>query len=194
MANSNTGIIALVVIGASAGAFYWIKSKEDKTPVGLVVSQMLFPAPAPLGQNSDEKPLSAMILEGTWRKDEDSLSVASVSEDEPLLVIYEEGSPIAAKLVKREDYDYDMFSGPPDECCETAPCEEIDEDYDTDVCWEAIRERTKNMMKKWREVAEEYGATEESLQMYFPQEEESTTQEAESIFGPMMTLQSHFVW
>ena len=47
-------------------------------------------------------------------------------------------------------------------------------------------------------LAKEHGVTEESMNANFPISEESTSneqsQEAESIFGPMVTLQSNFVW
>ena len=49
-------------------------------------------------------------------------------------------------------------------------------------------------MKKWVALAKENGATDESVATHFPEEAESTAQEAESVFGPMLSLQSHFVW
>ena len=49
------------------------------------------------------------------------------------------------------------------------------------------------LMEKWRTFAKDAGATKESIDANFPLEE-TTVAEAESIFGPVMSLQSHFVW
>ena len=46
-----------------------------------------------------------------------------------------------------------------------------------------------------KELAKEHGATDASLEGMFVKQEKSTqSQEAESIYGPMLSLQSHFVW
>ena len=52
--------------------------------------------------------------------------------------------------------------------------------------------------QKFRDLAKEHGVTEESMKANFPLSEESTSKEqsqaAESIYGPMLSLQSHFMW
>ena len=193
MAN-NTAIYAVMALGLAGGVGWWYMNNQDKTPVGLVVTNQVESARMPMGETSDGKAISANAIEGTWRESEDSLSVASESADKPLLVIYHDGKPVNAKVVTLQEW---VFEGEkmdyPDECCETPPCNRDNLNF-TEECNNAIQERAKVVMKKWIELAKDNGATDESLAMYFPEEEESTAQEAESIFGPIMSLQSHFVW
>ncbi len=149
----------------------------------------------PLGETSDGKAISANAIEGTWRESEDSLSVASESAEKPLLVVYQDGKPIHAEVTTISEW---IVDGPgmelPDECCETPPCETICADCDTDECWDALQDKAIETQKKWIDLAKEHGATDESLEMYGLVEEESTAQEAESIFGPMLSIQSHAMW
>ena len=194
MAN-NTAIYAVMALGLAGGVGWWYMNNQDKTPVGLVVTNQIESARMPMGETSDGKAISANAIEGTWRESEDSLSVASESADKPLMVIYHDGKPIHAEVVTIKEW---VMDGPgmelPDECCDPAPCETICADCDTEECWDALRNRTKEIVKNWKELAKEHGATDESIALYYPEEEESTAQEAESIFGPIMSLQSHFVW
>ena len=194
MAN-NTAIYAVMALGLAGGVGWWYMNNQDKTPVGLVVTNQVESARMPMGETSDGKAISANAIEGTWRESEDSLSVASESAEKPLMVIYHDGKPVNAKVVTVKEWIIDgPGMGYPDICCETPPCETIDEGYSTQECWDAVEAKMKEVQKKWIELAKDNGATDESLAMYFPEEEESTAQEAESIFGPIMSLQSHFVW
>ena len=174
MANNTTLAIAVVVLGG--GVAWYVMSNRDKTPVGLVVVNAI-EGGSPLGETSDGKTLTAGAVEGTWRADEDSLSVISESAEKPLLVIYEDGTPIHAELITMSDFQ-----------------EPNGEDYEDNEEGQAKRlEDYNTIMKKWRAFAKDAGATQESIDSTFPLEE-TTVAEAESIFGPVMSLQSHFVW
>jgi len=96
MADNTTLAIAVVVLGG--GVAWYVMSKRDKTPVGLVVVNAI-EGGSPLGETSDGKTLTAGAVEGTWRADEDSLSVMSESAEKPLLVVYEDGTPVHAELI-----------------------------------------------------------------------------------------------
>ncbi len=179
MANNTTLAIAVVVLGG--GVAWYVMSNRDKTPVGLVVVNAI-EGGSPLGETSDGKTLTAGAVEGTWRADEDSLSVMSESAEKPLLVVYEDGTPIHAEVITLTDYDFDA---------EPEECEgELDE---SEACRDAIIKASNEVMKKWRAFAKDAGATEESIEGTFAKEE-ATVAKAESIFGPMLSLQSHFVW
>ena len=178
---TNPLIPGAIIVGGLGVAYYWW-SLKDKTPVGLVVVTAM-EGSREFGVNADGKSMTAGAVEGTWREDENSMSVASESAEKPLLVIYEEGTPIHAEVITLADYDFDAE---PEECED-----ELDE---SEACRDAIIKASNEVMERWRKLAKEHGATEESIDEMFPIEEESTAQEAESIFGPMATLQSHFVW
>ncbi len=194
MANT-TAIYSLLAVGLIGGGVWYYQKNQDTTPVGLVVTNQVESARMPMGETSDGKTISANAIEGTWRESEDSLSVASESADKPLMVIYHDGKPIHAEVTTISEW---IVDGPgmelPDICCETPPCETIGEDYGTQECWDAVEARMKEVQKKWIDLAKEHGATDESLEMYGLVEEESTAQEAESIFGPMLSIQSHAMW
>ena len=78
MADNTTLAIAVVVLGG--GVAWYVMSNRDKTPVGLVVVNAI-EGPKPIGETSDGKALTASAVEGTWRADEDSLSVTSESAE-----------------------------------------------------------------------------------------------------------------
>jgi len=185
MAKSNTAMIGVAVVALGGVAWWYLAAQKDKTPVGLVVTNTVESMMNPLGENSDGNTLTANAVEGTWRADEDSLSVASESADKPLMVIYEDGTPIHAEVVTLMDYVVDNSDYTPEEC---------EADPNTEECGTAMTKIYNDAMEKWKALAKDAGATEESLESLFVSQEESTTQEAESIFGPMLSLQSHFVW
>jgi hypothetical protein len=191
MAN-NTGLIIGVVVVAGAIGLYW-NAQKDKTPVGLVVVNAIHGG-SPIGETSDGTKLTTGAVEGTWRADENSLPVISESAEKPLMVIYEDGKPIHAEVITANEW---IMDGPgmiiPDECCETAPCDNTNMDISIPECITALEVQVQAIMEKWRKVAKEHGATEESIDSTFPLEE-TTVAEAESIFGPMLSLQSNFVW
>ncbi len=175
--------LAIVVLGSGIGFWWW--NSKDKTPVGLVITNSVESSMNPIGKNSDGKDLTANAVEGTWRADENSLSVASESADKPLMVVYEDGTPIHAEVVTLLDYVVDKPGDHlPEECKD-----EVNEEE----CGTALMKMHNDVMEKWKALAKDAGATEESLESLFVTQEKST-QEAESIYGPMLSLQSHFVW
>tara|TARA_Y100000310_G_scaffold178264_1_gene178229 strand:+ start:2186 stop:2761 length:576 start_codon:yes stop_codon:yes gene_type:complete len=191
MAKSNTAMIGVAVVALGGVAWWYLAAQKDKTPVGLVVINAIESGHS-LGETSDGKALTAGAVEGTWRADEDSLSVASESAEKPLMVIYEDGTPIHAEVITISEW---ALAGQSD----TLPSECYDDDGNVyedwpQECEDAFINSEKDSIDKWRTLAKEHGATDESIEALFPTLEESTTQEAESIFGPMLSLQSHFVW
>ena len=106
MGSNNTAIYAIMALGLAGGVAWWYQMNQDTTPVGLVVTSQTESA-RPLGENSDGKMLSVSSIEGTWRADEDALSVASESAEKPLMVIYEDGTPIHAELVTINEWIID---------------------------------------------------------------------------------------
>lgn len=173
----------IIVAGAGIGGYIWMQ--RDKTPVGLVVTNAIQGGRS-LGENSDGGNLTAGLVEGTWREDENSTSVASESAEKPLMVIYKDGTPIHAEVFNMSDFE------PP-------KCEEGDEDETAgeyaERCNSELEKARGEIVDYWKKVGKEHGATDESLDSIFPKEEESTQpQEAESIYGPMLSLQSHFMW
>ena len=195
MANT-TAIYSLLAVGVIGGGVWYYQKNQDKTPVGLVVINQLEGGGMPMGETSDGKAITANALEGTWRESEDSISVASESAEKPLVVVYHDGKPIHAEVIAINEWYMDAPGMDyPDECRETPPCETMEEGYDTEECWGAWELRVKETTKKWIALAKEHGATDESIA---PLEnvvnEESTAQEAESIFGPTLSIQSHAMW
>ena len=190
---SSSAMMPIAIVVGGLGIGYWWYSSQDKTPVGLVVVNAIHGG-SPIGETSDGAKLTTGAVEGTWRADENSLPVASESAEKPLMVIYEDGKPIHAEVITANEW---IMDGPgmviPDECCETAPCDSADMDIPTPECGTALGVQVQAIMEEWRKVAKEHGATEESIELNFPTEDPAVA-EAESIFGPMMSLQSNFVW
>ncbi len=188
MAKKSTMMMPLAIIVLGGGIGFWWWNSRDKTPVGLVVTNVL-QGDSPLGVNEDGDSIKIGAVEGTWREDENSVSVASDGEEKPLLVIYQEGIPIDAKVITMSEWDRDKFEDLPEEC---------DDDHRSSECEEAVVKRQNAIIQKFRDVAEEHNVTEESINNHFPLMEESNestqSQAAESIYGPMLSLQSHFVW
>jgi hypothetical protein len=182
MAKGNTTPIAIAIIALGGGVWYYLSTQKDKTPVGLVVTNAIGDGRI-IGENADGTKLTAGAVEGTWRADEDSLSVISESAEKPLLVIYEDGTPVHAEAITLADYN---FEAEPEEC-------EGETDV-SDACRDALLKASNEVMERYRKLAKEHGATEESIEEMFPTQESTQSQAAESIFGPMLSLQSHFVW
>jgi len=182
----NPLIPGAIIVGGLGVAYYWW-TLRDKTPVGLVVTNQVDGlSRQPLGENSGGKALTAGAVEGTWREDKNSLSVASESAEKPLLVVYEDGTPIHAELITMSEWIEAGEDNLPDEC---------KDDINTQECGDALTVIQNAMIENWRAFAKDAGATEESIDERFPTQEESTqSQEADTIYGPMLSLQSHFVW
>jgi len=184
MANTSSMVMPLVIVVAGGSIAFWLYNKRDKTPVGLVVTNASQGGET-LGVNEDGDTITMGAVEGTWRADENSISVASESAEKPLLVIYQDGTPIHAEVITASEWKEP--SDLPEEC--------EGDNVDEAECDKAFAEMMNTMMQKFRDLAKEHGVTEESMNANFPISKESTqSQEAESIFGPMLSLQSHFVW
>ena len=180
----NPLIPGAIIVGGLGVAYYWW-TLRDKTPVGLVVTNANTAGSETLGVNEDGDTITMGSVEGTWRADKNSLSVASESAEKPLLVVYEDGTPIHAELITMSDWEEP--SDLPEEC--------EGDNVDEAECDKAFAEMWRGMMQKFRDLAKEHGVTEESMNANFPISEESTqSQEAETIYGPRLSLQSHFVW
>ena len=180
--------LLIVVAGAGIGGYIWMQ--RDKTPVGLVVTNAM-QGGQELGFNEDDKTITMGAVEGTWREDENSISVASDGEEKPLLVIYQDGTPIHAEVITMSDW---LITGPG----WVNDIEECKENGDSNECQKIMTKMQNEQTQKFRDLAKEHGVTEASINDNFPLSEESTSkeqsQEAESIYGPMLSLQSHFVW
>jgi len=170
MAN-NTGLIIGVVVVAGAIGLYW-NAQKDTTPVGLVVANNITSAES-LGANTDGEVISYQMVEGTFREDESSVGVASVSADEPLLVILSNGEPVSAKVVKVEEWTHD-------ETNYTDETERIE-------AWNAYIDNIISLMN-------EVGMPPEAIEEVENSKQTQEDMRAESIFGPTLSLQSHFVW
>ena len=167
--------------------------KRDNTPVGLVVTNAIGGGET-LGVNEDGDTITMGAVEGTWRADENSISVVSESAEKPLLVIYQDGTPIHAEVITMSDWAEPAKM--PEVCveCNDDDCTE-GEYVASQECDDAMLKQSNDFTQKFRDLAKEHGVTEESMNAKFPLSEESTqSQEAESIYGPTLSLQSHFVW
>ena len=177
MATNNAVTYTIIAAVVGFGIYTWSASQDD-TPIGLVVTKT-FMQSQPIGQDSDDNNLTANVIEGTWRADADSISVASESADNPLMVVYQDGKPIYAEVITLSEFEEP--DGRDYEDTEEGRAERL-EDYNASL-------------EKWRVFAKAAGATEESIESQFPMEVASSpTKQAEAIFGPMVTLQSNFVW
>ena len=59
--------------------------------------------------------------------------------------------------------------------------------------WDNVDENALGLLKNQKQVMEEYGIDTSQVDAEI-EALEGQTAEAESVFGPMMTLQSHFIW
>ena len=125
MANSSVVMPAVLIVGA-LGIGGWLYMKRDKTPVGLVVTNAIQGGQS-LGETSKGAKLTAGSVEGTWRADESSISVVSESAEKPLLVIYEDGTPIHAEVITMSEW----IEPSPD----TLPAECYDDDGNMYADW-----------------------------------------------------------
>ena len=69
MAKKSTMMMPLAIIVLGGGIGFWWWNSRDKTPVGLVVTNVL-QGDSPLGVNEDGDSIKIGAVEGTWREDE----------------------------------------------------------------------------------------------------------------------------
>ena len=169
MVKASTTISALIVV-FGGGLAYWVISNRDTTPVGLTIVKQI-DAGSYLGEDAEENQYEMSFVTGTWRATESSLPVVSVSEDTPILVVFKNGEPVNGEIVKLEEWK---------------PPTEFD---DEDQAYEFFLNQMKQQVKVMKEYDIDTSAIENSIEVA-----ENNTAEAESIFGPMTTLQSNFVW
>ena len=161
---SSSSMMPIAIVVGGLGIGYWWYSSQDKTPVGLVATKTS--SEQYLGTDEDGNKYRYQLVEVTYREDDSSLPVASESADRPMMVIYKEDIPIDVQVI-------DLSKFPT--CGE---CDEVE-----------MKLFTENMLA----FAKEYKLdTEDAYQVEV--DNMNTVQEAESIFGPMMSLQSNFVW
>ena len=165
-----TGIIVLAVVGI--GGYTYMKSR-DNTPVGLVTFKVLGGGEG-LGADDEDNGYTWQIQTGTFKANESSLPVVSEDESKPLLIIFKNNEPHDAQVLT----DLSGWPIPP----ETRP--EGAEEFD-------LLQHFKNV----RDLQDTYGIdTTEMDGVIEEMESNQQSAEAESIFGPSLTLQSHFVW
>jgi len=163
-----TGIIVLAVVGI--GGYTYMKSR-DTTPVGLVTFKVLGGGEG-LGADDEDNTYQWQIQTGTFKFDESSIPVFSEDESKPLLVIFKNNEPHDAEVLT------DLSGWP------IMPLPEGVDEFD-------LLQHFKNV----RDLQKTYGIdTTEIDERIEEMEANQQSAEAESIFGPSLTLQSHFVW
>ena len=176
MAKSSLTIPALI-LAFGGGLTYWVMSNRDTTPVGLTTTKKVKVGDSaelengiPFGSNGDDTYKGEFVL-GTFRASKDTLPISSDDEEKPLLVILKNNEPIEAEIFNTNELIEDPEKNGLEEQKRIGInyfnlAEKYAVKYDTDI-QEKIKEGRKMFDNK---------------------------QEAESVFGPTMTLQSHFVW
>ena len=163
--------IPALILAFGGGLTYWVMSNRDTTPVGLTIVKQINDVGGHIGQDEEENNYEISLVTGTWRANESSLPVVSINEDTPILVVFKNGEPINGEIVKLDEWK---------------PPTEFD---DEDQAYKFFLNQQKQQVKLMKEYGIDTSAIEKSIEM-----QENNTVEAESIFGPMTTLQSHFVW
>ena len=166
----------IIVAGAGIGGYIWMQ--RDKTPVGLVVIKQY--DEGHMGYDEDENEYSYTIVEGTWRESDNSLTIESESADRPLRIVFKNNEPIDGEIITISEW------GEPD-----------GRDYEDNEEGQKQRMDDYNArIDKAIAWMDGYGIDTSSLEGEKVGESTSKeqSQEAESIYGPMLSLQSHFVW
>ena len=124
--DSKNFMFGTVVALAGAGVVYYFMSSKDETPVGLVVRKSLNK-----GQTMGEDELGDMyryaIVDGSFRLNENSLSLNSTEGQDALLVVFINEIPSEARLVTAEDWDEENHQ----ELMEEYGIEEEEEEVET---------------------------------------------------------------
>ena len=173
MAKSSLTLPALI-LAFGGGLAYWVMSNRDTTPVGLTTTKTVKidddDNGIPFGSNGDDTYTGTFVL-GTFRASKDTLPISSDDEDKPLLVILKNGEPIEAEIFNKSD----LVADP--------------EKYEL----QENKRIGKNLMDLMEKYAVKYD-TDAQEKIKEGKKIFDDKQEAESVFGPIMTLQSHFVW
>ena len=172
MVNAKYTIPALIVV-FGGGLAYWVISNRDTTPVGLTIVKRIDNVGGYLGEDADSNQYEMSFVTGTWKATDSSLPVVSVSEDAPILVVFKNGEPVKGEIVKLDEW-------------------KLGEDNYEDES--QAQEFFLNQMKMQVKLMKEFDIDTSTLEEQIDFMENRATAEAESIFGPTMTLQSHFVW
>jgi len=163
---------ATALVGGGGLAYYFL-SLRDTTPVGLTIVKTH--GDETLGSDADNANYKIQIVEGTFRKSDNTLPVSSSSEKEPLLVVFKDDEPIDARVIKLSNWK-----------------EPNGGDYEDNQEGKAKRLADYNkMLNKFISLGEEYDIDMEHLKSELRTTESSS---AEMNFRASNTLQSHFVW
>tara|TARA_R110002012_G_scaffold20828_1_gene73467 strand:+ start:5370 stop:5834 length:465 start_codon:yes stop_codon:yes gene_type:complete len=99
----NRAVIPIIILVGGVGAYYLI-ANQDKTPVGLVVRKSLNSG-KDMGTTDEGITYRYAIVDGSFRASESSLSLDSLEGQDALLVIFEDDSPIEARIIDPEAWD-----------------------------------------------------------------------------------------
>ncbi len=166
---TNPLIPGAIIVGGLGVAYYWW-SLKDKTPVGFTMTKHISGAWVQMPPY-----YSSLFGLGTFRKDKNSPSISSDDESNPLLVVMEDGKFGEAQKVKLED----LFVSPEDE---------------KDLSEEEIKANMIKRLENLKVVWAKFGFDDTDPLDEQIAELEGNSAEAETLFGPMLSLQSHFVW
>jgi hypothetical protein len=163
---------ATALIGGGGLAYYFL-SLRDTTPVGLTIVKMI--QNETLGVDSNGTKYTVQFVEGTFRNSDKTLPVSSMSNKEPLLVVFKDDEPIDARVIKLSNWKA------PDA-----------RDYEDNQEGKAKLDSDYNkILNNFISLGEEYDIDMENLKSELRTTESSS---AEMNFRASNTLQSHFVW
>jgi len=164
MTKASYTIPALIIV-FGGGLAYWVMSNRDTTPVGLTIVKNIEDA-GEIGEDEDGNIYNLKIMTGTWRASDSTLPVISEDEDKPLLIVFKNGEPVKGEIVDINEW---------------LPSE-------GDDAGEFMLNVLENQLALQKEFDIETTETQNQIDAM------KNTAEAESIFGPVMSLQSNFVW
>ncbi len=159
---------AIIVSALGVGYYWW--TLKDNTPVGLTIT-IAVKGYVMMPENHD-----SVVTLGSFRKDKDSLSISSEDESNPMLVVMKDETPIDAQIIKLDD----LYASPEEE-----------EDLSQEAKQANWVKHTKNLKPVWAGFGFDTDPLDE---MIAEMEGNTESAEAETIYGPRLSLQSHFVW
>lgn len=166
----NPLIPGAIIVGGLGVAYYWW-TLRDNTPVGLTITKVIGDAYVMMPEHHE-----SVVTLGSFRKDKDSLSISSEDESNPMLVVMKDETPIDAQIIKLDD----LYANPEDE-----------EDLSQEAKQANFLKRLKNLKPVWVQFGFDTDPLDE---MIAEMEGNTESAEAETIYGPRLSLQSHFVW